>query len=67
MVGYMYSMRALYAEVKRVYDVYQYVCSAQGEYALDMHHTFSQHISNECNGTMAQVAAMRRKKGDFLT
>jgi hypothetical protein len=33
-----------YSEVKRVYDVCQYIFSGEGEYALDMHYIFSQHI-----------------------
>jgi hypothetical protein len=27
--------------VKRVYDVYQYIFSGEGEYVLDVHHIFS--------------------------
>jgi hypothetical protein len=30
--------------VKRVYDVHQHIFSDEGEYALDMHHIFSQHV-----------------------
>ena len=29
--------------MKRVYGVYQYIFSGEGEYALDIHHIFSQH------------------------
>ena len=32
-----------YSEVKRVYDVCQYIFSGEGEYVLDMHYIFSQH------------------------
>jgi hypothetical protein len=28
--------------VKRVYDVYQYIFSGEGEHVVDMHHIFSQ-------------------------
>ena len=31
-----------YSEVKRLYNVYQYIFSGEGEYASDMHHIFSQ-------------------------
>ncbi len=31
-----------YLEVKRVYDVCQYIFSGEGEYALDMHYIFFQ-------------------------
>jgi hypothetical protein len=30
--------------VKRVYDVHQHIFSDEGEYVLDMHHIFSQHV-----------------------
>ena len=30
-----------YSEVKRVYDVCQYIFSGEGEYALDMHYIFA--------------------------
>jgi hypothetical protein len=31
-----------FAGSRRVYDVYQYIFSGEGEYVLDMHHIFSQ-------------------------
>jgi hypothetical protein len=43
-VIYIYTLHvSSYSEVKRVYGVYQYIFSGEGEYALDIHHIFSQH------------------------
>ncbi len=43
-VIYIYTLYVpSYSEVKRVYDVHQYIFSGEGEYALNMHHIFSQH------------------------
>jgi hypothetical protein len=40
-------------EVKRVYDVCQYIFSGEGEYALDIHHIFSQ--QKDRKGTIKDV------------
>jgi hypothetical protein len=38
-VIYIYTVYVTsYSEVKRVYGVYQYIFSGEGEYVLDMHH-----------------------------
>ena len=44
-----------YSGVKRVYDVYQYIFSGEGEYVLDMDHIFSHHL----------VGTLRTNLSDF--
>ena len=40
-----------YSEVKRVYDVCQYIFSGEEEYALDMHYIFSQQYGGGWGGS----------------
>jgi hypothetical protein len=45
-VIYIYTLYVTsYSEVKKVYDVYQYIFSGEGEYVLDIYHIFSQDVS----------------------
>jgi hypothetical protein len=44
-VIYIYTLYVpSYSDVQRVYDVYQYIFSREGEYVLDVYHIFFQYI-----------------------